>query len=79
MASQTSLIPEKSASISQAYLGPALELPINRLTFEDQINSISVSMLSIYNHGSVPIHFDWERVQRPCPFTVNFFKNVLKL
>jgi hypothetical protein len=52
-------------------LGPALELPVNRLTFEDQINSISVSMLSIYNRGTVPIHFEWERTPRPNPFSVS--------
>ena len=49
-----------------------LVLPISRLSFETVLNEVSVSVISLYNKGNVPIFFEWEPKNKPVRFKVIF-------
>jgi hypothetical protein len=58
-------------------VGPSLCLPIKRLSFEVELNQVAVSMLSIHNRGSTPIHFEWEPMDKTNLFSVSYIHNVI--
>lgn len=43
----------------------------HRLSFEETLNSVSTSVLTVYNTGSLACHFEWVKQPRPNPLGVS--------
>jgi hypothetical protein len=52
---------------SETSKGLVLKASTKRLFFEVNLNQISTSIVTIYNQGSVAVHFEWTKLKKKNP------------
>jgi hypothetical protein len=61
---------EETQQESWSAVGMKLVTSTTRMFFENPVNHISNSLMTIHNCGTVAMHFEWARVTRPNPLMV---------